>query len=165
MHIYPCQQQKWEKNQSVDLEMDKIKISDAMVLTSAQIRTYKAAFHRSRDESANNDNDVDGGGGVDARPWETVFFFVFEKEEVICHHLFSFLGLRKREWSAGSSWESYWGTLGRTHLRLRWGSWWCSSLSALVVVTVYSGIHTLHSVTPHFAPKPIKPYQLSTSAL
>ena len=89
MHIYPCQQQKWEKNQSVDLEMDKIKISDAMVLTSAQIRTYKAAFHRSRDESANNDNDVDGGGGVDARPWNA-FFSMFEKEEVICHHLFSF---------------------------------------------------------------------------
>ena len=87
MHIYPCQQQKWEKNQSVDLEMDKIKISDAMVLTSAQIRTYKAAFHRSRDESANNDNDVDGGGGVDARPWEAVFSIV-EKEEVICHYLF-----------------------------------------------------------------------------
>ena len=49
--------------------MDKIYISDAMVLTSAQIRTYKAAFHRSRDDSANNDNnDVDGGDGVDARP-------------------------------------------------------------------------------------------------
>ena len=80
MHIYPCQQQKWEKNQSVDLEMDKIKISDAMVLTSAQIRTYKAAFHRSRD-------DVDSGGGVDARPWEAVFSIV-EKEEVICHYLF-----------------------------------------------------------------------------
>ena len=77
MHIYPCQQQKWEKNQSEDLEMDKIKISDAMVLTSAQIRTYKAAFHRSRDESANNDNDVDGGGGVDARPWERIFFHVW----------------------------------------------------------------------------------------
>ena len=87
MHIYPCQQQKWEKNQSEDLEMDKIKTSDAMVLTSAQIRTYKAAFHRSRDESANNDNDVDGGGGVDARPWEAVFSIV-EKEEVICHYLF-----------------------------------------------------------------------------
>ena len=58
MHIHPCQQQKGEKNQSEDLEMDKIKTSDAMVLTSAQIRTYKAAFHRSRDESANNDNDA-----------------------------------------------------------------------------------------------------------
>ena len=68
MHIHPCQQQKGEKNQSEDLEMDKIKISDAMVLTSAQVRTYKAAFHRSRDESANNDNDVNCGGGVDARP-------------------------------------------------------------------------------------------------
>ena len=57
------------KMRKEDLEMDKIKISDAMVLTSAQIRTYKAAFHRSRDESANNDNnDVDGGDGVDARP-------------------------------------------------------------------------------------------------
>ena len=80
---------------------------------------------------------------------EKPFFSMFEKEEVICHHLFSFLGLRKREWSAGSSWESYWGTLGRTHLRLRWGSWWCSSLSALVVVTVYSSIHTLHSAGRH----------------
>ena len=90
MHIYPCQQQKWEKNQSEDLEMDKIKISDAMVLTSAQIRTYKAAFHRSRDESANNDNDADGGGGADARPWERIFFHVWERGSDLSSFVFIF---------------------------------------------------------------------------
>ena len=77
------------KMRKEDLEMDKIKISDAMVLTSAQIRTYKAAFHRSRDESANNDNnDVDGGDGVDARPWERVFPFLRRRKRfvIICFH-------------------------------------------------------------------------------